>query len=136
MHSGDIGYLDGNGYLYVVDRIKDVIISGGENVYSDEVENALASHPAVLECAVIARPDPHWGEAVHAVVVIRSGYSPSIEDLTAHCKTLIAGFKCPKSMDLRKDRLPMSGANKVLKHQLRAELRAAGFGTDTSVVAS
>jgi len=136
MHSGDIGYLDGNGYLYVVDRIKDVIISGGENVYSEEVENALASHPAVLECAVIARPDPHWGEAVHAVVVIRSGYSPSIEDLTAHCKTLIAAFKCPKSMDLRKDRLPMSGANKVLKHQLRAELRAAGSGTNTSVVAS
>jgi long-chain acyl-CoA synthetase len=125
MHSGDIGYLDSRGYLFVVDRMKDVIISGGENVYSEEVENALASHPAVLECAVIGRPDPVWGEAVHAVVVLKPGFSVSSAELTAHCKTLIAGFKCPKSIDLRSDRLPVSGANKVLKHKLRVELLGA-----------
>lgn len=122
MHSGDMGYLDESGYLFVVDRMKDVIISGGENVYSEEVENALASHPAVLECAVVGRPDIVWGEAVHAVIVLRSGCSATTEELSAHCRSRLAAYKCPKSIDFRNERLPLSGANKVLKHKLRQEL--------------
>jgi acyl-CoA synthetase (AMP-forming)/AMP-acid ligase II len=125
MHSGDIGFLDDRGYLYVVDRIKDLIISGGENVYCQEVENAIASHPAVQECAVFGRPDSRWGESVHAVVVPKPGHLVRDEEIVAHCRTLIAGFKCPKSVQIRLTPMPLSGANKILKTQLRAELLAA-----------
>lgn len=126
MHTGDIGYFDEAGYLYVVDRLKDMIITGGENVWSQEVENALASHPAVAQCAVIGKPDPHWGEAVHAVVNLREGMSASPEELIAHCRSLIAHYKCPRSVDLRDKPMPLSGANKILKSELRAELEGRG----------
>jgi acyl-CoA synthetase (AMP-forming)/AMP-acid ligase II len=133
MHSGDIGYLDESGYLYVVDRIKDLIISGGENVYSQEVENVIASHPAVQECAVFGRPDSRWGESVHAVVVPKPGQDVRQEEIVAHCRTLIAGFKCPKSVQIRLAPMPLSGANKILKTQLRAELLAAEARFEVSV---
>ncbi|MFC5065616.1 acyl-CoA synthetase [Actinomycetospora atypica] len=119
MHTGDGGYLDENGYLFVVDRIKDMIVSGGENVYSAEVENALARHPAVAACAVIGVPDERWGERVHAVVVTAPGASTSADDLRAHCRELIAGYKCPGTVEFV-EALPMSGAGKILKRELRA----------------
>lgn len=119
MHTGDSGYFDDDGYLYVSDRIKDMIITGGENVYSIEVENAIGSHPGVMQCAVIAIPDPKWGEAVHAVIVRRPGSSLSAADITAHCRAAIADYKCPRSVELRDDPLPLSSANKVNKEALR-----------------
>ncbi|MGZ4698678.1 MAG: AMP-binding protein, partial [Nocardioides sp.] len=119
-HSGDVGYLDEAGYLFLVDRAKDMIITGGENVYSVEVENALASHPAVAQVAVIGVPHDLWGEAVHAVVVLRPGAEATAEELTAHARATIAGYKVPRSVELRTDPLPMSAAMKVLKRELRA----------------
>lgn len=119
MHTGDSGYFDEDGYLYVSDRIKDMIITGGENVYSIEVENAIGSHAEVLQCAVIAIPHPKWGEAVHAVVVRRSGSSLSAADVTAYCRTIIADYKCPRSIEFRDDPLPLSSANKINKEALR-----------------
>jgi acyl-CoA synthetase (AMP-forming)/AMP-acid ligase II len=120
MHTGDGGYLDDQGYLYVVDRIKDMIITGGENVYSTEVENALAAHPAVAQCAVIGVPDDHWGERVHAVIVPHPGASVTLEELRAHAKTLIAGYKAPRSLEIAQA-LPLSGTGKVLKRELRQQ---------------
>ena len=119
MHTGDMGYMDENGYLYVVDRLKDMIVSGGENVYSAEVENALAQMPQVFMSAVIGVPDAQWGERVHAVVHLREGASVTEADVIAHCKGLIAGYKCPRSVEFR-DALPMSAAGKLQKFQLRA----------------
>src|SRR3954449_7432467 len=117
-HTGDLGRLDDEGYLYLVDRAKDMIVSGGENVYSTEVEDVLYRHPAVREAAVFGVPDARWGESVHAVVVPRS---PVTEDeLVAHCRASIAGYKVPKRIELREDPLPKSGAGKVLKRELRA----------------
>jgi long-chain acyl-CoA synthetase len=118
MHTGDAGYLDADGYVYVSDRIKDMIVTGGENVYSIEVENALISHPALREVAVIGVPHDKWGEAVHAVVTLKAGQSVTAEELIAHCRTLIAPFKCPSSVEFR-DALPLSQANKILKTELR-----------------
>lgn len=118
MHTGDGGYMDEEGFIFVVDRLKDMIISGGENVYSAEVENALAQHPDVASCAVVGIPSAEWGESVHAVVVSRPGASITAEDLIAYCKTLIAGYKCPRSVEFR-DALPLSGAGKILKIELR-----------------
>ena len=118
MHTGDGGRMDERGFIYVVDRLKDMIISGGENVFSIEVENALAQHPDVLACAVIGVPSEQWGEAVHAVVVSRPGGTNDAAALIAHCKTLIAGYKSPRSVDFR-DALPLSGAGKILKTELR-----------------
>ncbi|MDT5233614.1 MAG: hypothetical protein QOI39_4114 [Mycobacterium sp.] len=120
MHTGDGGRMDENGYLFIVDRIKDMIITGGENVYSAEVENALASHPAVAACTVIGLPDPDWGERVHTVVVLLPGQQATAEDIRAHCKALIAGYKAPRSVDFV-DGLPMSGAGKILKRDLREQ---------------
>ncbi len=120
MHTGDSGYFDSDGYLYIADRIKDMIISGGENVYSTEVENAIASHPDVLQCAVIGIPDPRWGEAVHAVVVRRAAAALTGEAIIAHCRDLIAGYKCPRSVEIRDDALPLSSVNKINKAELRA----------------
>ena len=116
--TGDAGYLDDRQYLFIVDRLKDMVISGGENVYSTEVEDALSSHPAVLECAVIGVPDDTWGERVHAVVVFRAGQTATEEELTDHCRTLIAGYKLPRSFEISAV-LPRSGAGKVLKRDLR-----------------
>ncbi len=119
MHTGDGGYVDEAGFVFIVDRIKDMIVTGGENVYSIEVENALAQHPAVAQCAVIGIPDENWGEQVHAVVVLRAGARASADELIAFAKTLIAGYKCPRSVEIRETALPLSGAGKVLKRELR-----------------
>ena len=121
MHTGDIGQFDADGYLYVVDRLKDMIISGGENVYSQEVENVLALHPAVSQCAVLGLPHPHWGESVHAVVTLKSGSAATPEALIAHCRARMAHYKCPRSIDVRDAPMPLSGANKILKSRLREE---------------
>jgi acyl-CoA synthetase (AMP-forming)/AMP-acid ligase II len=118
MHTGDGAFMDDDGFVFVVDRVKDMIVSGGENVYSAEVENAIAQHPAVATCAVIGIPDLQWGEAVHAVIVCKPGASVSAEEIKAHCRTLIATYKCPRSVEQR-DALPLSGAGKVLKTALR-----------------
>lgn len=118
MHTGDGGYVDEDGFVFIVDRIKDMIITGGENVYSAEVESALSKHPAVAACAVIGLPSDKWGESVHAVVVLAPDASASAEELTTHCKALIAGYKVPRSVSFV-DALPMSGAGKVLKRELR-----------------
>ncbi|WP_433662174.1 long-chain-fatty-acid--CoA ligase [Nocardia sp. CA-128927] len=118
MHTGDGGRMDENGYVFIVDRIKDMIITGGENVYSAEVENALAAHAAVAACAVIGVPEREWGERVHAVVVLLPGTQATDEELRAHCKELIAGYKAPRTVEFT-DALPMSGAGKILKRELR-----------------
>jgi long-chain acyl-CoA synthetase len=117
-YSGDMGAVDEDGYIYMVDRKKDMIISGGENIYSVEVENALSNHPAVLECAAIGVPDERWGEVVKALVVFRPGMHATEDDLIVHCKTQIAGYKCPQSVDVL-DVLPKSASGKVLKRELR-----------------
>jgi len=119
-HSGDAGYLDEDGYLFLVDRVKDMIVTGGENVYSIEVENAIASHPDVAQVAVIGIPDERWGEAVHAIVVPKPGTKPTPESIIAHARESIAGYKVPKSVEIREEPLPLSGAMKVLKKDLRA----------------
>jgi len=118
MHTGDGGFMDDEGYVFVVDRMKDMIVTGGENVYSAEVEQALCQHPAVAACAVIAIPDPTWGEAVHAVVVLRPDASVTELELREYTKSLIAGYKAPRSVAFV-DALPLSGAGKVLKRELR-----------------
>ena len=115
--SGDLGRLDEQGFLYLVDRAKDMVVTGGENVYSTEVEEALYQHPAVLEAAVFGIPDARWGEAVHAVVVPRTPVSE--RELQQHCKSLIAGYKVPKRIEIIDGPLPKSGAGKVVKRALR-----------------
>jgi long-chain acyl-CoA synthetase len=119
LKTGDAGYLDPEGYLFLVDRVKDMIVSGGENVYSSEVENALLAHDEVLQCAVIGVPDERWGERVHAVLFVRPGSSVTEDDLVAHCRPLIANYKRPKSFELRYEPLPLSGVGKILKTELR-----------------
>jgi long-chain acyl-CoA synthetase len=117
--TGDAAYVDEDGYLHLVDRLKDMIITGGENVYSIEVEAALIEHPAVLEAAVFGIPDDRWGEAVHAVVVVRDTGEVTADELVEHCRTLVAGFKVPRGIDVRTEPLPKSGPGKVLKNELR-----------------
>ena len=119
-HTGDEGRLDDGGYLYLVDRVKDMIVSGGENVYSIEVENALVSHPDVEDVAVIGIPDETWGEAVHAIVVVKAGVTIDASGLSDWARERIAGYKVPKSIELRTEPLPLSGALKPLKRVLRA----------------
>jgi long-chain acyl-CoA synthetase len=119
-HSGDAGYLDKDGYLFLVDRVKDMIVTGGENVYSVEVENAIASHPDVAQVAVIGVPSEQWGESVHAIVVLREGANVAEAEIVTHAREWIAGFKVPKSVEFRAEPLPLSGAMKVLKRELRA----------------
>jgi long-chain acyl-CoA synthetase len=116
--SGDMGYMDDEGYVFLVDRARDMIVSGGENVYCSEVEEALYKHPAVLEAAVFGVPDDQWGEAVHAVVVPRA--KVTAEELIAFCRTLIAGYKIPKAISFSDKELPKSGPGKILKRELRA----------------
>jgi len=118
MHTGDGAWMDEDGFIFIADRLKDMVITGGENVYSGEVENAVAQHAGVAACAVIGIPDDLWGEAVHAVVVRKPGQDVSAAELIAHCKALIAGYKCPRSVDFVAA-LPLSGAGKVLKTALR-----------------
>ena len=118
-HSGDTGYVDEQGFLFIVDRLKDMIVTGGENVYSIEVENAISTHPAVAQVAVIGIPDDLWGEAVHAVVVLEPETHATAEELTEHARQTVAGYKVPKSIEFRTDPLPLSGALKPLKRELR-----------------
>ena len=119
MWTGDAATMDGEGYVTIVDRIKDMIISGGENVYSAEVEQAVYEHAAVADCAVIGVPDEKWGERVHAIVVLHAGKSATAEQIIAHCHSLIGGFKCPRSVVFHDQPLPLSGAGKILKTELR-----------------
>lgn len=118
LHTGDAGYFDADGYLYIHDRVKDIIITGAENVYPAEVESVLADHPAVLDVAVIGVPDDRWGEAVKAVVQLRPGRKATEEELIGHCRARIARYKCPKSVDFA-DSIPRNPTGKVLKRKLR-----------------
>jgi long-chain acyl-CoA synthetase len=127
--TGDLGYRDEDSYLYLVDRARDMIVSGGENIYSTEVENALATHPAVEEVAVFGVPDPRWGEAVYAVVYGQLRVTP--DELVAHCQERIARFKVPRCIELRTEPLPKSAAGKILKRDLR-EPHWAGRQTQVS----
>ena len=119
-HTGDVGYLDRDGFLYIVDRIKDMIITGGFNVYATEIEKSILAHEEILECAVIGIPDERWGEAVHAIVVLREGEHASEAEIIEHCRERIAGYKVPRSVEFKAESLPVSGAGKVLKNELRA----------------
>jgi acyl-CoA synthetase (AMP-forming)/AMP-acid ligase II len=116
--TGDAGWMDEDGYLFIHDRVKDMIVSGAENIYPAEVENALAAHPAVKDSAVIGVPDPRWGEAVKAIVVLKDGAAASAEEIMAHCRQHIAGYKCPKSVDFVAE-LPRNPSGKILKKELR-----------------
>jgi long-chain acyl-CoA synthetase len=118
-HTGDMGRLDEHGYLYLIDRVKDMIVTGGENVYSVEVENAIASHRAVAQVAVIGIPHDKWGEQVHAIVVLKEGQQATEEDILEHARQAIAGYKVPKSVEFRTEPIPLSGAMKPLKRELR-----------------
>lgn len=120
LYTGDLAVVDAAGSVNIVDRRKDMILTGGENVYSIEVENALHEHPAVLEAAVFARPDAQWGERVCAAVVLRPGASASAGELVEHCRTLLAGYKCPRELELRAE-LPRTGSGKITKRALREE---------------
>lgn len=115
--TGDLGYLDETGHLFLVDRAKDMIVTGGENVYSTEVEEALYSHPAVVEAAAFGIPNERWGECVHAIVFARDEISEY--ELLDTCRSRVAGYKVPKAIEIRTEPLPKSGAGKILKRQLR-----------------
>lgn len=119
MHTGDLATIDEENFIYIVDRAKDMIISGGENVYSAEVENVLYDHPAVLEAAVIGIPDERWGELVTAIIVPREGASVTEEEIQEHCRKSIAGYKIPRKVIFRSEPLPKSGPGKILKTELR-----------------
>jgi long-chain acyl-CoA synthetase len=120
LHTGDGARMDEEGFVFIVDRVKDMIISGGENVYSAEVEDAIYQHAAVAECAVIGIPHEKWGEQVHAIIRLHDGQTANEQEIMDHCKTLIAVFKCPRSVEFRAEPLPLSGAGKILKTELRA----------------
>jgi long-chain acyl-CoA synthetase len=117
--TGDVGFVDARGILHLTDRVKDMIVTGGENVYSTEVENVLANHPAVKDVAVIGIPSDTWGEAVHAIVVLREDMLATAEELIEYVRRFLAGFKVPKSVEFRDEPLPLSGAFKPLKRELR-----------------
>ncbi|MDX2277344.1 MAG: long-chain-fatty-acid--CoA ligase [Hyphomonadaceae bacterium] len=119
MRTGDAGYIDAEGYVYLVDRVKDMLVVGGENVYSVEVERVLSMLPEIVQCAVIGIPDEKWGERVHAVVVVDADSSVAESDIEAHCRRHLAGYKCPKSIEIRHEPLPLSGVGKILKGPLR-----------------
>jgi long-chain acyl-CoA synthetase len=119
LHTGDAGYVDDEGYLFLTDRIKDMIVTGAENVYPIEVENVLAEHPDIADVAVIGVPDEKWGETVKAVVVARDGAAIDSDALLEWCRERIAGFKRPRSVDVI-DELPRNPSGKILKKELRA----------------
>jgi acyl-CoA synthetase (AMP-forming)/AMP-acid ligase II len=121
-HTGDVGYLDDDNYLYIVDRLKDMIITGGFNVYSAEVEQALLAHPAVLDCAVIGLPDDKWGERVTAVLQLRPGHAVTPDQIRVFVKTRVGSVKTPKQVEIWED-LPRSRVGKVLKTEVKSRLR-------------
>ena len=112
--------MDEEGFLFVVDRLKDMIISGAENIYPFEVEEVLYRLPKIAMCAVIGIPDEVWGEQVRAVVVLKAGCQLTEAEIIAHCRSEIAHYKCPRSVDIRTEQLPMNAAGKILKKQLRS----------------
>src|SRR5260370_22094564 len=126
-HSGDIGYLDEDNYLFIVDRAKDMIITGGFNVYSAEVEQVLLAHPAVQDCAVIGLPDQKWGERVTAVGQLRPGHTVTEDDVRSFVKDRLGSVKAPKQVEVWPD-LPRSKVGKVLKVEVKAQLRASEAG--------
>jgi long-chain acyl-CoA synthetase len=117
--TGDVGYQDREGYVYILDRLKDMIVTGGENVYSGEVEAVLYSHPAVREAAVFGIPDAQWGELVAACVVLEPGHLLGAKDLIAYCRRLLANYKAPRRVEFSDVELPKSGSGKILKRVLR-----------------
>ncbi len=119
LKTGDAGYLDDDGFLFICDRVKDMIISGGENVYSSEVENALMKFDGMVECAVIGIPSDKWGEQVHAIIRLGAGQSCDADDIIAHCREWLAGYKVPRSVEFREAPLPVSPSAKILKNILR-----------------
>jgi long-chain acyl-CoA synthetase len=119
LHTGDLATVDEDGYIYLVDRKKDMIVTGGENVYSTEVEAVLYAHPAVKEAAVIPIPDPDWGEAVHACIAVRDGKQVTAEELVEFCREQLANYKVPRSIEFIEGELPKGGTGKILKKQLR-----------------
>jgi long-chain acyl-CoA synthetase len=121
--SGDVGYVDENNNIFLMDRAKDMIITGAENVYCTEVEEILHKHPAVLQAAVFGIPDAQWGEAVHAAIQLR--HPAEAEELIAFCREHIAGYKVPKGIDFWDKPLPLSGPGKILKRELRKPYWAA-----------
>jgi long-chain acyl-CoA synthetase len=118
-HTRDIGYQDAAGFLYILDRSKDMIVTGGENVYSGEVEAVIYLHPAVNEVAVFGIPDPQWGELVMAMVVLKQGKTLSAPELIAHCRRSLANYKVPRKIEFSESELPKSGSDKILKRVLR-----------------
>jgi long-chain acyl-CoA synthetase len=118
LRTGDAGFYDADGYLFLHDRVKDMIVSGGENIYPAEIENVLAKHPAVADVAVIGVPDERWGEAVKAIVVKAEGADPSEQELISFTREYLAGYKLPKSVDFA-DVLPRNPSGKLLKRELR-----------------
>jgi long-chain acyl-CoA synthetase len=129
LRTGDAGYFDADGYLYLHDRIKDMVVSGGENIYPAEVENVLLSHPAIVDAAVIGVPDAKWGETVKAIVVLAPGATLDEADVVAHCRDVLAHYKCPTSVEPT-DALPRNPSGKILKRELRAPYWA---GTERSI---
>lgn len=119
LRTGDLATVDEDGYIYLVDRKKDMIVTGGENVFSTEVEAALYAHKSVKEAAVIPIPDPQWGEAVHACITLRDGRQASPDELIEFCRTRLAGYKVPRSIEIIEGELPKGGTGKILKKQLR-----------------
>jgi long-chain acyl-CoA synthetase len=117
--TGDVGYQDTAGYFYILDRLKDMIVTGGENVYSGEVESVIYEHPAVREAAVFGIPDPQWGEIVLACVVLKPGKALTVDDLITHCRRTLANYKIPRRVEFSQTGLPKSGSGKVLKRILR-----------------
>ena len=117
--TGDIGYQDSDGYCYILDRLKDMIVTGGENVYSGEVEAVISEHPAVQEAAVFGIPDPQWVELVAACVVLKPGMALSMEDLIGYCRQFLANYKIPRRVEFSETQLPKSGSGKILKRILR-----------------
>ena len=118
LHTGDLGYYDEDGYIYILDRKKDLIITGGENVYPKEVEEVLYRYPGVLEAAVIGIPDSYWVERVHAVIAMKKGQKCTAEEIILFCKKQIAGYKVPKSVEFV-EALPKNSAGKILKRELK-----------------
>ncbi|MBN1367772.1 MAG: long-chain-fatty-acid--CoA ligase [Dehalococcoidales bacterium] len=131
LHTGDLGRYDEGGYIFITDRKKDMIITGGENVYSREVEEILYRHPAILEAAVIGVPDPYWVERVHAVITLKQGQITTVEEIIAFCKKQIAGYKVPKSVEFVEE-LPKNSSGKMMKRELRDKYQTKHPGTSTN----
>lgn len=129
LHTGDAGHVDDEGFLYLTDRVKDMIISGGENIYPAEVENVLFAHPDIREAAVVGVPDDRWGEAVLAVVVTAAGTALSSQDVIDHCREHLGRYKCPSQVVIRQEPLPLNPTGKVLRRELRRMYLDVGHST-------